>query len=152
MSHKRGSAKRKCVQTFVPRHEVRNFARAFATLDAKLAGNAKLTVVHTFVISGHGVRTLGPRKLRKCAERKVRAKIRTHFRKDCRETSFEFSFCRTSLLNVSLATWRQLKQQQRKNDTCKPDSCRYYKQFADRNSCFGGNFIWGSAISAELTK
>ena len=47
--------------------------------------------------SGHGVRALGPRKLRKCAERKVRAKIRTHFRKDCDETSFEFSFCRTSL-------------------------------------------------------
>ena len=65
--------------------------------------------------SGHGVRALGPRKLRKCAERKVRAKIHTRFRKDCREASFEFSFrkdCRealfefsfrrTSLLNLSL--------------------------------------------------
>ena len=116
--------------------------RNFAPLDAKLAGNAKWTVVGNFVRSGHGVRALGPRKLRKCAELKVRAKIRTHFRKDCRETSFEFSFCRTSLLNVSLATWRQLKQQQRKYDTCTPHSYRYYKQIADRNSCFGGTKLY----------
>ena len=47
---------------------------------------------------GHVVRALGACKLRKCAEHKVRAKIRTHFRKACRETSFELSLCRTSLL------------------------------------------------------
>ena len=122
---------------------MQNFARTFATLDAKLTWNAKWTVVGNFVRSGHhGVRALGPRKLRKCAERKVRAKIRTHFRKDCRETSFEFSFCRTSLLNLSLATSRQLKQQQRKYDTCTAHSCRYYKQITDRNSCFGGTKLY----------
>ena len=47
---------------------------------------------------GHVVRALDACKLRKCAEHKVRAKIRTHFRKACRETSFELSLCRTSLL------------------------------------------------------
>ena len=40
--------------------------------------------------------TVGACKLRKSAEHKVRAKIRTHFRKACCETSFEFSLCRTS--------------------------------------------------------
>ena len=52
---------------------------------------------------GHVVRALGAIgacKLRKCAEHKVRAKIRTHFRKACRETSFEFSLCRTSLIRA----------------------------------------------------
>ena len=48
----------------------------------------------------------------------------------------------TPLLNLSLATWRQLKQQQRKYDTCTPHSYRYYKQIADRNSCFGGTKLY----------
>ena len=34
------------------------------------------------------------------------------------------------------------KQQQRKYDTCTPHSCRYYKQIADRNSCFGGTKLY----------
>ena len=63
------------MRTFTLCHEVRNFARTFATLAAKLAGNTKLTVVGSFVRSGHGVRALGACKLRKYAEHKVRAKI-----------------------------------------------------------------------------
>ena len=45
-------------------------------------------------------------------------------------------------LNLSLATWRQLKQQQRKYDTCTAHSCRYYKQIADRKFCFGGTQLY----------
>ena len=56
------------------------------------------------MISDHGVRALGACKLRKCAEHKVRAKIRTHFRKTCRETSFEFSLCRTSLFACKMSS------------------------------------------------
>ena len=48
--------------------------------------------------SGHGVRAVAACKLRKCAEHKVRAKIRTHFHKARHETLLEFSFCRTSLV------------------------------------------------------
>ena len=97
-------------------HEVRNFAWTFATLEAKLAGNSKWTVAN-FVRSGHGVRTW-PAQTTKM--------YRTQ------------SSCKNSCVKL-----RSNFLAGTTNSTA--HSCRYYryyKQIADRNSCFGGTKLY----------